>query len=106
MGLDFRKTLIVELERRQREIDSMLALLRRIQNGGSATPQDVGVNWPDNNRRVKPLSNSGRGVEMYSEIVHLRQQGLSLRAIAEQVHLSHAGVWKVLRRPKDGVYKR
>jgi hypothetical protein len=105
MGLDFRKTLIAELERRQREIDSMLALLRRIQNGGAATSQDAGANWPEN-KRAKPVTNSGRGVEMYSEIMELRQQGLSLRAIAEQVHLSHAGVWKVLRRPKNGACKR
>ena len=105
MGLDFRKTLIAELERRQREIDSMLALLRRIQNGGGAMPQDASANWPDS-KRAKPLSNSGRGIELYSEIVELRQQGLSLRAIAEQVHLSHAGVWKVLRRPKDAACKR
>jgi hypothetical protein len=106
MGLDFRKTLIIELERRQREIDSMLALLRRIQNGGGALPRDPGPSWPESNKRSKPISNSGRGAELYSEIVELRQQGLSLRAIAEQVHLSHAGVWKVLRRPKDGAYKR
>lgn len=106
MGLDFRKSLIAELERRQREIDSMLALLRRIQNGGGAMPQETGLNWPDRTKRPKPLSNSGRGVELYSEIMELRQQGLSLRAIAEQVHLSHAGVWKVLRRPNGGACKR
>jgi hypothetical protein len=106
MGLDFRKTLIAELERRQREIDSMLALLRRIQNGGGAILRDPATRWPENNKRSKPVSNSGRGTELYSEIMELRQQGLSLRAIAEQVHLSHAGVWKVLRRPNSGALKR
>lgn len=107
MGLDFRKTLIAELERRQREIDSMLALLRRLQNGGGVPP-DLSAHWPETNRRPKSIANSansGRGPELYSEIMELRQQGLSLRAIAEQVHLSHAGVWKVLHRSKDGVYK-
>jgi hypothetical protein len=71
MGLDFRKTLIAELERRQREIDSMLALLRRIQNGGGAISPDAEANWPEN-KRARPPSNSGRGVELYSEIMELR----------------------------------
>ena len=49
-----------------------------------------GPEWP---------TNQPRGTQaFYEEIMELRQQGLSLRAIALQVNLSHAGVWKALRR--------
>jgi hypothetical protein len=101
MGLDFRKSLIAELERRRREIDEMVALLRRIQDGGYVRIESALVDDGIGDvRRRKSVKNSLSGGALYSEIFHLRQQGLSLRAIAEHVNLSHAGVWKVLRRTK------
>lgn len=98
MGLNFRRLLISELERRQTEIDSMLALLRGLKAGHMVerTPAkpancfDFQGNSTENPLRGTPA--------FYDEIAELRQQGLSLRAIALQVNLSHAGVWKALRR--------
>jgi hypothetical protein len=99
MGLNFRRLLISELERRQTEIDSMLALLRGLKGGyivertPAESPSKI---W---NSQGLPVGNAVRGTPaFYDEIAELRQQGLSLRAIALQVNLSHAGVWKALRR--------
>lgn len=100
MGLDFRKSLIAELERRQDEIDAALAVLHRLKRGEVQGPAHVETGWnPENKRKRQVLEvEAKRGQALYSEILELRSKGLSLRAIAEHVHLSHAGVWKVLRR--------
>jgi DNA-binding NarL/FixJ family response regulator len=95
MGLDFRKSLIVELERRQREIDTVLAVLHRLKKGEVWRYVETG--WIAESKPKKPASEAKRGPALYAEVLELRSQGLSLRAIAEHVHLSHAGVWKVLR---------
>jgi DNA-binding NarL/FixJ family response regulator len=100
MGLNFRRTLISKLERREREIDFTLALLRRLQVAGPDSAGEfrrlatVGGFEKRSSPRIPPLSGTAR----YKEIQDLREQGLSLRAIGEHVQLSHAGVWKALRR--------
>jgi DNA-binding GntR family transcriptional regulator len=87
MGINFRRVLICELERRRSEIDSSLEILRRLrERDGRAAQPSLAV------------STGNTYKSRYEEIRDLRQQGLSLRAIAEQVSLSHAGVWKALRR--------
>ncbi|MFZ0592305.1 MAG: hypothetical protein WAM39_17725 [Bryobacteraceae bacterium] len=98
MGLDFRKSLIAELERRQHEIDEVLALLHRLKNGEVEGARYPEPGWSPEGKREQQVLETKRGPALYSEIVELRSKGLSLRAIAEHVHLSHAGVWKVLRR--------
>ncbi len=98
MGLNFRKLLISELERRQQEIDSLLYLLRFLQNRDSQTEE---LQWNSQiadygaSIRCSPYRNTESRHEV---ILGLREQGLSLRAIADQVCLSHAGVWKALQR--------
>ena len=98
MGLNFRKLLISELERRQQEIDSLLHLLRFLQ---SHEFDSDGFQWNDkivglsSSIQASPFRDSG---SRHETILDLRQKGLSLRAIAEQVCLSHAGVWKALQR--------
>jgi DNA-binding NarL/FixJ family response regulator len=96
MGLNFRKLLISELERRKREIDSVLQVLRYLQQRN--------YDWDDAPEGGQPPASIYAGLpaplslDRQKTILRLREQGLSLRAIAEKVSLSHAGVWKTLQR--------
>jgi hypothetical protein len=104
MGLNFRRTLISKLEQREREIDFTLALLRRLQIAGSDSAGEFHrlATIGDFEKRPPARIPSLSGTALYQEIQDLREQGLSLRAIAEHVQLSHAGVWKALRRLAQG----
>ena len=107
MGMNFRQSLITELERRSQEIDSTLWILRRIKR---RVPEDVQADQEERpsrhsaGRAADLFSASGQASSvsknplLYREILDMRANGLSLRAIAQQVRLSHTGVWKLLRR--------
>ena len=94
MGLNFRKLLITELERRRSEIDSTLHFLRGCQPEDGSSSGKSG----SSETAAKPVSLPRAERWLDREILGLRQNGLTLRAIAKQVQISHAGVWKVLRR--------
>jgi hypothetical protein len=99
MAIDFRRSLIIELERRRRELDSLIALLREVQVTGVPSQGVIEVerlalsNFSATSRRS--------GAAIHAEVAELRERGLSLREIGEQVHLSHTAVWKALRRTRD-----
>ena len=108
MGVNFRRLLISELERRRNEIDSMLGFLRGFQTQGSL-PSGINLTLREEDKRLeagapprsgglRPDGSPRADTALASEILNLRQQGLTLRAIAEHVQISHAAVWKLLRR--------
>jgi hypothetical protein len=99
MAIDFRRSLIIELERRQRELDSLIALLREVQATGVPSRGVVDIEKLALSNFSALTRRSGSAV--YAEIAELREQGFSLREIGEQVHLSHTAVWKALRRTRD-----
>jgi hypothetical protein len=99
MAIDFRRSLIIELERRQRELDSLIALLREVQVTGVPSEGVIDIE----KLALSDFSSTARrgGPAVHAEIAELRERGLSLREIGEQVHLSHTAVWKALRRTRE-----
>jgi biotin operon repressor len=99
MGLNFRQSLISELERRQEELDVTLALLLRLKTGGLEPAKQPPTHKPvSRTTHLAGRSTSKSGSAVYDQIQELRLNGLTLRAIGEQVNLSHAAVWKALRK--------